>query len=157
MEFGVSQPHTGSLQAVVLPTSVTGQWKKVVQDFDPSLQPADYIPANFWRKLQFLHGQATDGCPDVIHAKDDRETLYNLRGTPCNKALLWQTAWVGQNAIDTLNARMTQIYAISFERTPTASHVDPKEAISIAGKFRSFGKSAGQKLKGKLSRNKLSQ
>lgn len=137
IKFHSSQPAPGGLTNYQIPVGQESAWNHLVKQCGSSI----IMGREFWRNnARSIHGQSTGGFPDIVHGKDLPGLRNALGEFPCNKSLLWQTAWISMEAADALNARAAHVYAISFEReeAPQSQSKNGKKK-GVSGFARKFG------------------
>lgn len=115
---------------------------RILEEF--CLQDSEYLDP----RAQRIHGRDTTEFPDLIHGKDLPSIQNRLRQFPCQRALLWQSAWMTREAMLALNQRGTAIRAISFEREePQAPEREKKDCFSTMTRAlgKEFKKIVGKK------------
>ncbi|KAL2761131.1 hypothetical protein ACRALDRAFT_1066500 [Sodiomyces alcalophilus JCM 7366] len=125
IKFWSSQPAPNGLTHYQIPVGQETEWSSL------AMQESSGKAGDFWRNVvRSIHGQSTDDFPDLVHGKDLPYIQSALGQFPCNKNLLWQTAWISAEAAQALNARAAHIYMISFEREETTQSATESEPQS---------------------------
>ena len=123
LEFDINQPAPAGLSWYMVPVGKESDWFSRVRH-----SPSILTSTTAWGdSLKAIHGQDSLDYPDVTHGRDLPEIRNALADFPCNKTLLWQTAWMSEHAENILNERVTNIYAISFELEDPLSPSKPKK------------------------------
>lgn len=128
VEFHSNQPAPPGLDWYQIPNGREEEWSSIALSLGPYMSTT----TNIWTDdLKAIHGQDTPKFPDIVHGKDLPPLQNSLRAFPCQRALLWQSAWMSEKAMVALNQRVSAIHAISFERTgPLAPEKKKKGSFS---------------------------
>lgn len=137
--FSSQQPTPQGMSSYQVPAGQEAAWLRAV-NFESRYKSSS---RNAWTgHLKEIHGKDTASFPDIIHGRDLPTLRAQLRAFPCNQALLWQTAWMSEDAASSLNRGIVGIYAISFEEiTPLAKKMRKR------GKVGTLGRKLGEGLK----------
>lgn len=146
IQFKGNQPAPPGQTHFTVPVGKEEDWA----DECESLSFATLDPQAAWTELRSLHHQDTIEWPDIVHMREQVNLINSLQASRCNKALLWQTAWMSERSMAWLNARVMGTFAITFKQTePQPSTVSAESSAPPRGRKRDRIASIPQKLFGK--------
>ena len=143
-QFHSTQPAPSGISWYQIPVGKEDAWRWALVNPEPRHPRTS---EGWWKVgLGVLHGQDTADFPDLVHGKDLPSLRQCLGPFPCNRAFLWQSAWISDKSALALQKKISEIYAISFER-------EEEQPETTSGKkesaFRTFGRKLGKKFTGK--------